>query len=80
MRRVFLALSLFAAMLSTGYVQAFDRSITLASTTSTEQSGLFEYMLPIFKAQTGIGVHVVERIRNLQHADGGATNRLRLRL
>lgn len=33
--------------------------ITVASTTSTEQSGLFEYLLPIFKQKTGIDVHVV---------------------
>ena len=46
-------------MLSSRNGLAFDRSITLASTTSTEQSGLFEYLLPIFKGQTGIDVHVV---------------------
>lgn len=33
--------------------------ITLASTTSTENSGLFAYLLPRFKAQTGISVRVV---------------------
>ena len=33
--------------------------ITVASTTSTEQSGLFDYLLPIFKAKSGIDVHVV---------------------
>jgi tungstate transport system substrate-binding protein len=36
-----------------------DRFITLSSTTSTEQSGLFDHLLPIFLEQTGIGVHVV---------------------
>jgi tungstate transport system substrate-binding protein len=36
-----------------------ERYITLASTTSTEQSGLFKYLLPIFTQQTGIAVHVV---------------------
>lgn len=39
--------------------QALDRFIVLASTTSTEQSGLFEYLLPIFKTETGIDVRVV---------------------
>ena len=34
-------------------------SITVASTTSTEQSGLFGYILPRFTSKTGIGVHVV---------------------
>ncbi len=33
--------------------------ITLASTTSTRDSGLFEHLLPLFEAQTGIAVHVV---------------------
>src|SRR5438552_1465264 len=34
-------------------------SITVASTTSTEQSGLFGYILPRFTSKTGIGVNVV---------------------
>ena len=38
---------------------AEDRFITLSSTTSTQDSGLFGYILPIFKAATGIDVHVV---------------------
>jgi tungstate transport system substrate-binding protein len=33
--------------------------ITLASTTSTRDSGLFDHLLPLFEAQTGIAVHVV---------------------
>jgi tungstate transport system substrate-binding protein len=33
--------------------------ITVASTTSTEQSGLFGHILPIFQEETGIGVRVV---------------------
>ena len=36
-----------------------ERSITVASTTSTEQSGLFGFLLPKFTAATGIGVKVV---------------------
>ncbi len=38
---------------------AQERSITMASTTSTEQSGLFAHLLPAFKAATGIDVRVV---------------------
>jgi tungstate transport system substrate-binding protein len=38
---------------------AQERSITVASTTSTEQSGLFGHILPIFTRETGIGVRVV---------------------
>lgn len=35
------------------------RTITIASTTSTEQSGLFKHLLPAFKAATGIEARVV---------------------
>jgi tungstate transport system substrate-binding protein len=40
-------------------VQAQERFITVASTTSTEQSGLFGYLLPIYEKQTGVKVRVV---------------------
>lgn len=39
--------------------RAADRFITLASTTSTQNSGLFDYLLPIFTRETGIEVRVV---------------------
>jgi tungstate transport system substrate-binding protein len=42
-----------------GTALAQERSITVASTTSTEQSGLFGYLLPRFTQATGIGVKVV---------------------
>lgn len=38
---------------------AEDRFITVASTTSTEQSGLFGHILPMFKEKTGIEVRVI---------------------
>ena len=38
---------------------AQQKYITLASTTSTEQSGLFRHLLPIFEQKTGIQVRVV---------------------
>lgn len=38
---------------------AQERFITVASTTSTEQSGLFGHLLPAFEADTGIKVRVV---------------------
>ena len=38
---------------------AQESIITVASTTSTEQSGLFGYILPIFEKDTGIKVRVV---------------------
>jgi tungstate transport system substrate-binding protein len=40
-------------------VGAQQRYITVASTTSTEQSGLFRHLLPIFEKKTGIQVRVV---------------------
>lgn len=40
-------------------VQAQQKFITVASTTSTEQSGLFKHLLPIFQKKTGIQVRVV---------------------
>jgi tungstate transport system substrate-binding protein len=39
--------------------QAQDKSIIVASTTSTEQSGLFSHLLPAFKKDKGIDVRVV---------------------
>src|SRR5436305_10005029 len=39
--------------------QADERFITLSSTTSTQDSGLFGHILPIFTAASGITVHVV---------------------
>ena len=53
--RVFvLAAALLAA--APAWAQKF---ITVASTTSTEQSGLFKHLLPIFEKKTGIQVRVV---------------------
>src|SRR3954452_18038798 len=57
-RRLLLTAALLAACLGWP-VAAEDRFITLASTTSTEQSGLFPYLLPKFKEATGIEVRVV---------------------
>jgi tungstate transport system substrate-binding protein len=44
---------------SAAHAVAQDKSIVVASTTSTQDSGLFGYLLPIFKQQTGIDVKVV---------------------
>ncbi len=48
-----------AASLFTSMIQAQNQFITIASTTSTEQSGLFDHLLPRFKAKTGIDVRVI---------------------
>jgi tungstate transport system substrate-binding protein len=55
-------LTVFAALIAaaaTTPTAAQDRFIVVASTTSTEQSGLFDHILPLFKAKTGIDVRVV---------------------
>lgn len=49
-----LLLAAFAAPVS-----AQDKSIVVASTTSTQDSGLFGHILPLFKAKTGIEVKVI---------------------
>lgn len=60
-RRMFLPLSLAlaASVACTLSVVASDRFITVASTTSTENSGLFRYLLPLVQQDTGIEVRVV---------------------
>jgi len=55
-RRAFVAL--LVALLAFA-AQAQDKFITIASTTSTEQSGLFGFLLPAFQKRTGIQVRVV---------------------
>jgi tungstate transport system substrate-binding protein len=50
--------ALLAAALCTS-AQAQEKFITVASTTSTEQSGLFKQLLPVFEKNTGIQVRVV---------------------
>jgi tungstate transport system substrate-binding protein len=52
---VALAGAIFAAQLTF----AEDKSIVVASTTSTQDSGLFEYLLPLYKQKTGVTVKVV---------------------
>ncbi|HUN95573.1 MAG TPA: extracellular solute-binding protein [Bradyrhizobium sp.] len=48
-----------AALCWLGTASASERTITVASTTSTEQSGLFGYLLPRFSEDEGIHVKVV---------------------
>ena len=47
------------ALLPPGARAAEDKFITLASTTSTEQSGLFKQVLPVFEKLSGIKVRVI---------------------
>jgi tungstate transport system substrate-binding protein len=59
-RRLLLALIALLPALATAPSAGAEQSfITVASTTSTEQSGLFAHLLPAFTAKTGIEVRVV---------------------
>ena len=53
------AFAIILGAVSSAAAFAEDRSIVVASTTSTQDSGLFGYLLPIFKAKTGIDVKVI---------------------
>lgn len=81
MRQTIAAAFLFAAAFAAGSVPtgtpavAQDRFIVVQSTTSTENSGLFKHILPIFTARTGIEVRVVavgtgQAIKNAANGDG----------
>ena len=67
-----------AAVLAAAFVlpsEAQNRSIIVQSTTSTENSGLYKAILPIFEKKTGIKVHVVavgtgQAIMNARRGDG----------
>ena len=56
--RAGLAVALLTATFASPGV-AQERSVRMLSTTSTENSGLLSYLLPIFESKTGIRVHVV---------------------
>ena len=57
-RRIVIAAAL-AAFVAATPVQAQDKSIVVASTTSTQDSGLFDYLLPLYKQKIGVTVKVV---------------------
>jgi tungstate transport system substrate-binding protein len=59
-RRTLIAIAALGLVLAVAPTMAQeDRSIVVASTTSTQDSGLFDYLLPIIKQKTGITVKVV---------------------
>ena len=58
-RRTVMVAATLAAAIFTAPVHAQDKSIVVSSTTSTQDSGLFGYLLPLFKQKTGIEVKVV---------------------
>jgi len=56
-RRLLIAAATSLAFSGNAFAQ--EKSIVVASTTSTQDSGLFGHILPMFKAKTGIDVKVV---------------------
>jgi tungstate transport system substrate-binding protein len=71
----FLSLALLAASVLPAPTIAQQTSILVQSTTSTQNTGLYEYLLPKFTAKTGIGVNVVavgtgQAIKNAMNGDG----------
>ena len=71
----FAAILFWAATLAVPTCAADAPFITLQSTTSTENSGLLGYLLPLFSKASGIDVHVVavgtgQAIKNAENGDG----------
>ena len=60
-RRTLIALAALAAFATATPALAQEKSIVVSSTTSTQDSGLFGHILPMFKAKTGIDVKVVSQ-------------------
>jgi hypothetical protein len=56
-RRSLVVLAATIRLVAAAPARAQDRSIVVASTTSTQDSGLFGHILPLFKAKTGIVVN-----------------------
>jgi len=59
MFRIFAFATACLVLASSTQLHAQDKSIVVASTTSTQDSGLFGHILPMFKTKTGIDVKVV---------------------
>jgi tungstate transport system substrate-binding protein len=60
-RRHIIAIAAAALLAGIAGASAQDKSIVVSSTTSTQDSGLFGHILPLFKAKTGIDVKVVSQ-------------------
>src|SRR5262245_29488116 len=57
--RQLIVLLLFCPLVLALPIRAEEKAIVVASTTSTQDSGLFNFILPKFKAKTGIEVRVI---------------------
>ena len=60
-RRALFSFSIAFVLAGTSVAFAQDKSIVVSSTTSTQDSGLFGHILPLFKAKTGIDVKVISQ-------------------
>src|SRR2546429_395433 len=60
-RRSLVVLAATITLVVAAPARAQDKSIVVASTTSTMDSGLFGHILPLFKAKTGIDVKVLSQ-------------------
>ena len=74
-KRLLLSLAAVLLALLAPAGQAADRFIIVQSTTSTQNSGLYDHILPLFRAKTGIEVRVVavgtgQALRNAANGDG----------
>ncbi|HEY7999606.1 MAG TPA: substrate-binding domain-containing protein [Pseudolabrys sp.] len=58
-RRTLIAAAFAAVIFAAPAAHAQDKSIVVASTTSTQDSGLFDYLLPLYKQKTGVTVKVI---------------------
>jgi tungstate transport system substrate-binding protein len=58
-RKTIFAAIVFFGTFFAGHAVAQEKSIVVASTTSTQDSGLFDYLLPLFTQKTGIAVKVL---------------------
>lgn len=73
-RRGFLVVSSLISLFFGNFVYAGDQRILVQSTTSTQNSGLYDYLLPIFEKETGMRVDVVavgtgQAINNAKNGD-----------
>ena len=60
-RRSFIAFGAAVSLIAASAAFAQDKSIVVASTTSTQDSGLFGHILPAFKKKSGIDVRVISQ-------------------
>jgi len=73
--RAAIGVAFMAGVLITGSTGAAERFVIVQSTTSTQNAGLFDHLLPLFEKATGIEVRVVavgtgQALKNARNGDG----------